>query len=394
MIWGSALLALAVGTWLARRRAGSAGVTLVAMATVLGVLGGPAMLAQATLLGAVVVATTLRPHSLAYVPAAAGLAIVTLLFGGWYAWSGPEPTVSPSRAQLAAAYPALADARLSERVTEAEVAGELAIVDWTPEQVVVGPGQSVAGTVTVQVRRPTATRAMVVVRASDSAGAVPVTGDFDLGASTWSRGLSAGDSFPLPVVMGVSDDVPSGAYSLEAHVFELPGRAAIPLTDPRSGAPSRALLGHLLIARPGELAPAGQPEVGTPPIARFDAGLDLVAASVRCAPASAGGCRVSLRWLKREPVGVRYTVFAQLVERSGAVVGQSDSYPLAGRLPTDVWPVGYVLSEERTLAGVRPVEGATVHVGLYLVETMQRARIVGPGGSAGADHVVIPVWPE
>ncbi len=70
-----------------------------------------------------------------------------------------------------------------------------------------------------------------------------------------------------------------------------------------------------------------------------------------------------------------YTVFVQAL-KDGRVLAQYDSQPLGGRYPTSLWEPGELVADhfELALNGLR-LEGATLVMGMYDLETMQRLPI-------------------
>jgi hypothetical protein len=182
---------------------------------------------------------------------------------------------------------------------------------------------------------------------------------------------------------------PAGAYDLQAYVFELPGYSAAPLLDPVTGEQVRVNLGTTVLGKAGELDQNVRP--WTPSMASFEVGIDLLSAEASCV---FGGttCAVDLRWRKTSESPGRYTVFVHLVDDTGKLLGQSDSFLLDGRLPTDLWPTGYQVTEHRevTLSGI-PRTPVTARVGLYLVETGRRAHLNRSGQAPAVDYASLPV---
>ena len=91
-----------------------------------------------------------------------------------------------------------------------------------------------------------------------------------------------------------------------------------------------------------------------------------------------GGARLTttLYWQARTPIPQDYTVFVQVLGPNGTLVGQHDSPPAGGRLPTSIWETGEIvpdrhqidfpvsqIGEYRIIAGMYdPVSGARLPI--------------------------------
>jgi len=90
--------------------------------------------------------------------------------------------------------------------------------------------------------------------------------------------------------------------------------------------------------------------------------------------------QITLFWQADEVLERRYKVFVHLLDEASHVVGQHDSEPGGGALPTTLWEPGQVVRDNHGL----PIHPATppgsyrVEVGLYDAETGQ--RLLTPGG--------------
>jgi hypothetical protein len=104
------------------------------------------------------------------------------------------------------------------------------------------------------------------------------------------------------------------------------------------------------------------------------------AARLRGYSPSEGG--LTLHWEAVAPLDRSYHVFVHALDGGGAIVGQSDGPPAAGRAPTDGWSVGDRIDDRRVLPA--PPGGYRVIVGLY--DPATGARL--PSG-AGGDHVAL-----
>jgi len=85
-----------------------------------------------------------------------------------------------------------------------------------------------------------------------------------------------------------------------------------------------------------------------PTLARFEGGLELLAASAAC---DAGGqVQVRLDWRTPQRVETDVSVFAHLLDEGDALAAQADGYPLAGMAPFWLWQSGETVRDVRTLA--------------------------------------------
>jgi hypothetical protein len=97
---------------------------------------------------------------------------------------------------------------------------------------------------------------------------------------------------------------------------------------------------------------------------------------------------VQIRWRALRRLTDDYTVFVQLVGPDGRLHGQVDAWPVQGTLPTSSWePASDVLdSYEVQLDPDAPSGRYAVHIGWYLLETMERLPLVTVRGESYADY--------
>jgi len=95
--------------------------------------------------------------------------------------------------------------------------------------------------------------------------------------------------------------------------------------------------------------------------------------------------RLTLYWQLAGRIDERYTVFAHLLDASGAIVAQRDGEPGAGAAPTTSWVYGEVIADPYLLdlpPNLAPGE-YTLVVGMYRADTGVRLVV----GETGADRV-------
>ena len=87
-------------------------------------------------------------------------------------------------------------------------------------------------------------------------------------------------------------------------------------------------------------------------------------------------------WEAQAPLERDYTVFTQLLDSSGAMVGGHDSQPLGGYFPTSEWPVGEIVTDvvRLSLPAELPPGVYTLVTGMYLLETLERLPVSGRQG--------------
>lgn len=109
------------------------------------------------------------------------------------------------------------------------------------------------------------------------------------------------------------------------------------------------------------------------------------------ATAPGGEVRVGLEWQALRRMSSSYTVFVHVVGPDGKLYGQKDYWPVEGtRLTTD-WQAGEVIEDPYRvpLAADAPMGEYSVHVGLYLLETLERLPVLNAEGQPLDDKVIL-----
>jgi hypothetical protein len=98
---------------------------------------------------------------------------------------------------------------------------------------------------------------------------------------------------------------------------------------------------------------------------------------------------LTVTWQAVEPVAVDYTTFVHLLDADGDRVTQRDSQPCSGECPTSTWQPGAIVVDryELALGAESPPGPYTLALGLYLLESGERAAVVGRED----DRIVIDV---
>jgi hypothetical protein len=120
--------------------------------------------------------------------------------------------------------------------------------------------------------------------------------------------------------------------------------------------------------------------------ARFLEGIELLGYETHSEEA---GLRIRLFWRAGASVDTDYTAFVHWL-RGEATVAQSDSYPAQGHYPTHVWRPGDTVADDHLLPSSEPLlEGDTLIVGMYDLQTMQRLQVLDPRGVPIGDSVAL-----
>ncbi|MCS7260233.1 MAG: hypothetical protein NZ765_05565, partial [Anaerolineae bacterium] len=85
--------------------------------------------------------------------------------------------------------------------------------------------------------------------------------------------------------------------------------------------------------------------------------------------------RLTLYWQASYTLTRSYTVFVHALDSNGALVGQADAPPVAGRYPTTLWRPGEIVQDSRLAP-----HAAALRIGLYDATTGQRLSAFGPDG--------------
>jgi len=101
---------------------------------------------------------------------------------------------------------------------------------------------------------------------------------------------------------------------------------------------------------------------------------------------------LSLYWQVIKPVSDSYVVFVHLVDATGKWVYGSDSEPLGGTYPTDLWAKGETVRDERKVSvpGGVPAGTYTVLAGMYGGPEARRLRVTDSNGvRSGSDTITL-----
>jgi hypothetical protein len=133
-------------------------------------------------------------------------------------------------------------------------------------------------------------------------------------------------------------------------------------------------------------------EAAAPGAINFANLLLLRRAELNTASAPPGGqVAVRLEWQALQTMAEDYTVFVHLLGPDGLVHGQVDAWPVSGTRATTTWMPGEIIADPY-LVPVAPdaSPGAySVEVGLYLLATNERLRVLNADGAPVDDRVLL-----
>jgi len=124
----------------------------------------------------------------------------------------------------------------------------------------------------------------------------------------------------------------------------------------------------------------------------FNDELVLRRASLETPTVAPGGeVGVGLEWQALRRMSHSYTVFVHVVGPDGKLYGQKDYWPVEGTRLTLDWQPGEVIVDPYhvPLAADAPAGEYSVHVGLYLLETLERLPVLNAVGQPLDDKVVV-----
>lgn len=100
---------------------------------------------------------------------------------------------------------------------------------------------------------------------------------------------------------------------------------------------------------------------------------------------------LTLYWQALAEMDKDYTVFAQVLGADHRLWAQRDAWPQDGAAPTSHWQRGQVIVDrhELVLDPEMPVGVNQLQVGIYLIETMRRLNVLGPGGHVRDNRVLL-----
>ncbi len=126
--------------------------------------------------------------------------------------------------------------------------------------------------------------------------------------------------------------------------------------------------------------------------ANFDDQIALLDVALGAEELTLGGqLPVTLTWQGLAEMSADYTVFVQVLDPTDRIVGQVDAWPVQGTFPTSAWTPGEAVRDTYLvqLAADLPPGNYRLHVGLYLLATLERLSVLDTGGAAVDDKVEV-----
>jgi hypothetical protein len=170
----------------------------------------------------------------------------------------------------------------------------------------------------------------------------------------------------------VGVDAPPGRYPLWVGMYDWVTKDRLPVMDAQGHyVGTAALLTHVRVGRAEfEVPPVSQPQEAV-----LGDGVRLLGYDLPSEEIQAGGVvDLTLYWQCVEEMDTSYTVFVHVLDSEGTMVGQWDSMPQAGNLPTAVWVPGEVIADAYEVPVVPEADPGsyTLVVGMYDGGTGQR----------------------
>jgi hypothetical protein len=252
------------------------------------------------------------------------------------------------------------------------------------------PGDTLSETVMLQAADSFWRQYIAEVRLRDPTGhvltrqAVPVT-TLDL---FHPIKVDVGQQVQLHIPLVISDTTPAGLYDVELVFFD-DKWGTLPIHLGTGEVTPSFVVGPIVIA-PSAALPAA---AFRPPIqidGNLDNKLDLVGISQ---PQIADGAvSFDAYWRATTKLTNSYTLFVQVLNDQGSLVGQVDTIPWSGGYPTSTWDPGQIVRDQYrvVLPANLPPGQYRIIAGAYSLQTMQRLQVLSPTGPSGSDFLALP----
>lgn len=104
-----------------------------------------------------------------------------------------------------------------------------------------------------------------------------------------------------------------------------------------------------------------------------------------------GTFTLNIQWQALADMTEDYTVFVQILDSQDRIVGQVDSWPRQGTYPTSQWQPGEKIDDPYLIQLESDLDPGAykLHIGFYLLETLQRLSVLNEDGDAVDDKVVV-----
>jgi hypothetical protein len=135
----------------------------------------------------------------------------------------------------------------------------------------------------------------------------------------------------------------------------------------------------------------GRPLPQRPQQADLTAGIRMLGYDIQqSAPNGKPTLSLALYWQTAAPISTSYTVFAQLLDQSGALAVGWDNPPCRATCPTTTWQPGEWVRDEYQLdLSALPSGEYTIQVGMYDPATQQRLAVTASNGQPLGDRILL-----
>ena len=280
--------------------------------------------------------------------------------------------------------------RGERRPLNAHLPGGVELVGYTHWPKRVQPGDDVYVTLFLQATQPVTKTFQTVVLFSLPEGGgdwmhwrqVDMYGEPSVPVGWWQPGQVVAERF----VLQMEDDVPVGAYRLDASVLSSDTQSPLRVYQDDDTSPlDRVLLGYVVVPWQGELG------VAKPVGANFGNQIDLLGFEVADRLSPGAEFDVTLYWEAQRPPEDYYVVFAHLLDADGQLVASHDGPPLDGRYPTMAWLPGDVVPDVHRLVldPDTPAGMYDLRVGMYQWPSLERLPVWDGQGVEQVDRIMV-----
>lgn len=192
----------------------------------------------------------------------------------------------------------------------------------------------------------------------------------------------------VELVLPIDASVPSGYYRLELSLLIVPPWST-QYQRPRilglDGSAQEALLTReVVVARPGDIVTVAEARPSRLTAARLADEIALLGYDISAAEPGSE-LTLTLFWSALRVPERDYTVFVQLLDGEGRVVGQSDIYPMNGGFPTSKMVPGLAIKDRHTLSLAGSVKPGSYQLiaGMYRLDNLARLPVAIDGTETG-----------
>jgi 4-amino-4-deoxy-L-arabinose transferase-like glycosyltransferase len=198
-----------------------------------------------------------------------------------------------------------------------------------------------------------------------------------------------GEIITDPRELILPDDMPAGRYRLEVGMYLPETMEHLPVLDAEMQPQGdRISLDYILVGGSSLEHYAPQNTCAF----NLDGKVTLRGYDVEPLSVGSGDAlRVALFWQAEQQMDEDYSVFVHLVDKNGHIWGQKDNQPEGGFYPTSFWDEGEVIRDEYEfmIEPDAPPGEYQIEVGMYILATGQRLRVIGENDQVVDDKVLL-----